>query len=282
MRTVYCWHNSCFKSLLTKTLEIIYMTLKSISLILLVISIILINWSNLPIFLFLIFVAIIIIISIIFIFTIFVIFWRVKGYIKTIKKEKGIIFTTTNFVLMIFCIIICFIEQFSLFYQFHKVNFPCQYYKPESEPNKPESPSNSDRTDDKSNEDLCSGNKNKNLNINKIKNMEYLLVYIDFSYLEVSLMLGLWIMYILRKRIILEIDGPPLQQIPKKQIEEQYGKEFVVQPGPPVILEGKKNIGILNKYKYNNENNLEKSQNNQNQTNEIGVSHDLILQGKTN
>lgn len=280
MRTIYCWQNSCFKSLLTKTLEIIYMTLKSISLILLVISIILINWSNLPIFLFLIFLAIIIIISIIFILTIFVIFWRVKGYIKTIKKEKGIIFTTTNFVLMIFCIIICFIEEFSLFYQFHKVNFPCQYYKPESKPNKSGSSGNSDSTKELSNEDLCFGN--KNLNIKKIKNREYLVVYINFSYLEVSLMLGLWIIYILRKRIIQEIDGPPLQQIPKKQIDEQYGKEVVVQTGPPVILEGKKNIGILNKYKYNNENNLEKSQNNQNQTNEIGVSHDLILQGKTN
>lgn len=270
MGTVYCWCNCCFNNLLTITIEIIELSLQSVSFLLLIISLIIIKWSNLLVYHICIYIGLIIITLIMIIFLIFIRFWRSKGLIKNIKKEQGIKFITTNFVLMILCIVICFIEEFSILYYFHKSNFPCQYYKP----------SNTDKQNDT--DKICQENKNKNYNIKKIKNIEYIITYINFTYIEISLFIGLWLTYILKKRIDQELDGPPVHKNQPKKISEQYGKKVVVvHPGDIVILEGQNINGMSMKYNYNNVNNLDLSQNNPNQINaQLGVSQDFILQGK--
>ena len=86
---------------------------------------------------------------------------------------------------------------------------------------------------------------------------EYLISYFTFSFLEVSLFLGIWIWYLLRIRIKQGIDGPlsnlaNILPVQRGNID-QYGRQVVViREGDVVYVDGQRHVAVPVQNQYNN------------------------------
>ena len=256
----------CFNNLLSKTLEIMEIVYNSTSLVFLLLCLIIIKWSNLSIVNLLLFLLLFIIILIILILTIFLRYWRAKGTIKTTKKAKGLKFATACFVLSIICLIINIIEEFVIIFGFNKADYPCYnskyndydnygpYYRVYKQELNNTKINNSIYLRNLNNDIDCYKYGN-NYYTHTISNGEYYISYFTFSYLEIILFLSIWIYYILRKRIIQELDGP-IPTAGNRPMQDQYGRQVVVvQPGDVVIMDGQPHVAMPMGYQNNNQNN---------------------------
>ena len=193
----------CFNSSQSKTLEIVLIVFNSISFILLLLSLIMINWNeiskaNLAIFI------IMLLINIIYlIFPIFLRYWRAKNLIKEAKKSIAYAFAIAGLILTIIQFILCIIEEILITYGY-----------------------------------------NEAYNEEVITVTQYIIAYITFSYLEIALIWGNIIWYILRKRIQQQLDGPDAVQISPNIVDPNGRAVVVVQPGDIVMMGG-------NPYQYN-------------------------------
>ena len=103
-----CFSSGLFYNLTSITLEIFGLIFQSISLVLLII-LFSHNLPDIPIAKILIFILMLIITIINIIFSIFIICWSSKGLIKTNKKNKGIYFTTSCYLLTLLNLILSII-----------------------------------------------------------------------------------------------------------------------------------------------------------------------------
>jgi hypothetical protein len=223
-------------------------------------------------------------------------YWRAKEIIKTSKRSIGINFTTIGFGLIIICLIICIIENILISYGFYTVNYPCVNYKYEQNNNNYYyngniyfyKAKNSNRENirnlstDSDKDELCA-DKEKYYYAGVISDEEYILSYFSLSYLEISSVLGIWIWFLLRRRIIQGLDRPSISSPGQGAIYNHYGRQVVVvQPGDVVAMEGQQHVAVpvgqYNQYidpyfPYKNDNNnnqmnnLPQTQNNSNQIN---------------
>ena len=306
MGLLWCCCCCCFNNLLAKTLEIFEIVFQSFSLFFLLLSLIIIKWSNLTAVNLILFILMFIITLIILIFIIFIRYWRSKGVIKTTLKKRGIIFVSTCFGLTIVDLIVCIIEEFIIILNFYKVDYPCRNYKYESKTSYNNySPyykiktnytkiDNGTKSLRKLSEDINCANYGQYYDAKIIPNADYTISYLTFSYLEIAFIFGIWILYILRRRIVQGLDGPAPTTIQQPVMYDQYGRQVVVvKPGDVVIMDGQQHVAmpIQNQpyNQYNNNisnnpyNNIGQSQNISNQVNpQIPDSQEYNLQEKAN
>ena len=281
MGVLYCCCCCCFNNFTSKSLEIIVLVLQSISLFLLFLSLVIIKWSKISVANILMFLLMLLITLLIIVFTSFIRYWRANNLIKTTKKARGICFASTCFGLVITCFIICVIEEFVISYGFYNADYPCSKYDDNN------INSNSYYYKKKLNNTISIQNNRKLFNkedcyllgsyynANVINGSEYLISYITFTYLEFSFILGVWIWYILRRRIIQELDGPMIN--PVQPAMDQFGRQVVVvQPGDIVYVDGRPNVvaSVPNpyNYQYNYGNNLN---NNYQHNNNVAPSQNI-------
>jgi hypothetical protein len=191
--------------------------------------------------------------------------WRRKKTIQTIKKKKGIIFSKISIVILIICLIISIIEEFILSNAFSKVDYPCKNKKEEKDDKNYNQfifkiTSNNISTIRKLKDVDCSEH-GKYYYTNEIKNEEYILSYLTFSFLQISLFLSILIWIILKKRIVLGIDKPPSMEKKQNIVYDQFGREVViVNPGDVVVLGNPEVSGISMQSPSNNMRSLRQSQ----------------------
>ena len=295
MGILYCCCCCCFNNLYTRTLEIISIIFHSIQTIFLLICFIVIKWSIIPVINLAMFILMMMIILTNLTFIIMLRYWRAKGIIKTTKRNLGINIATIGFALIIICLIICIIEDFLISYGFYTANYPCINYKYNNDQNNNDyyyngniyyyKTRNSNRENirnlstDSDNDEFCA-DKETYYYAGVISDEEYILSYFTLSYLEISSVLGIWIWFLLRRRIIQGLDRPSIsstgQVLPA--MYHQYGRQVVVvQPGDIVVMEGQQHVAVPvgqnNQYidpyfPYKNDNNnqinnLPQTQNNQ-------------------
>lgn len=279
----------CFNNLLSKTLEIISIILDSISVFFLFLSLLIIKWSNIPtinvllyIFMFLINIAMLG-------FTIIIRYWRSKGVIKNVKKSKALAFATACFALTIICFIICIIEEVAIIVGFYNADFLCKDYKGpyrslESKLNILEIKNEKKRILKINKNDIDCREYGSEYDFRVVSSGDYLMAYLSLSYLEIALILLIWLYYVLRRRITLGQDGPvPISggTIPQAMYD-QYGRQVVVvQPGDVVVMGGQQNIAMPAQYAYSgqyyNQNNINQfaNQNNYNMANSQNIQNQI-------
>ena len=305
MGLLWCCCCCCFNNLLSKTLEIIEIVFQSISLFFLILCLIIIKWSKVSKVNILFFILMLIINIIILIFIIFIRFWRAKGVIKITKKKIATSFASACFALIIIYFIIGVVEEFIIILNFYKVDYPCRNYKDNSGKNtdnnyyygykiKGNSKINNGTINlRKLGEDPNCINFGKYYDAEIIPSSNYSIIYLTFSYLEISLILSIWIFNIIRKRIILGLDGPTPTTIQQPVMYDQYGRQVVVvRPGDVVMMDGQQHVAMpvqnqpynqYNNISNNPYNNIGQSQSISNQVHpQIPDSQDYNLQEKAN
>ena len=245
----------CFHNLTSKSLEILPIVFQSVCLILLFCCIGIIKWSNLSIANIFLFSLMLIITILIIIFTSFIRYWRSKNLIKTTKKMRGQCFASICFGLIIACFVICIIEEFVITFEFKRADFPCH----KTNFGNPEKSSNYNyyyyyRKNRILANYIDCYSLGPNYYADVITDREYLISYITFTYLEFSFILGIWILYILRRRIIQGLDGP-LPENMQQVMYDQYGRQVIIQQGNVVIVDGKQNPCIPGQNQNNNQSN---------------------------
>ena len=286
MGILYCCCCCCLNTLFTKTLEIISIIFHSTQFLFVLICLIGIKWSLIPTINLVLFILMLILISIILFFIILLRYWRAKGTIKTTRKRLGISCSTVAFSLIIFCLTICIVEEFVLSYGFYTTNYPCinyqynnnqnnnynyrgggyyyYYYKTKNNNNENKRNLNTDKDTDI--ESLCA-DKEKYYYAGIISDAEYMLAYTTFTILEFTLILGIWIWFILRRRIVQGLDRPsPISRGQEQRgAYDPYGRQVVVvQPGDVVVMDGQRHVAMpigqynqcLEPYMQNNNNNV--------------------------
>lgn len=253
-----CWCCCCFNNLQSKTLEILAIVFQAISFIFLSCTLAIIKWSKIPVANLLLFILMFIINILIIIFTSFIRCWREKNLIKNAKKIIGQRLASTCFGLIIFCFILCVIEEFVISFGFSNVDYPCRNVNY----NNPEKSSNYNYYYRKRNlgNDVDCNQVGPEYDANVITDVEYYISYITFTYLELSFILGVWIWHVLRRRIIQGLDGPsptPVQSV----MYDQYGRQVVVvQQGDVVIMDGQPHIAVPAQNQNNNQFNQSNNQ----------------------
>ena len=116
----------CCQNISTKAIEIFLMVFHSIEVVFLLLNLIILKWSYLTIINLIMFIIIFCFHIPCLIFIIFIRIWRSKNTIKTINKNKGIIFSNICFALLIISFIGCLIEDYALSYGISKANHPCR------------------------------------------------------------------------------------------------------------------------------------------------------------
>ena len=257
----------CFNSLLTKTLEIIAINFQAISVFFLLLSLIIIKWSNISSINLVLFILMFLISVAVLTLTIMIRFWRSKGVIKTTQKAKAVSFSTACFALIIICLVVCIIEEIAIIIGFYNADHICRnyddglnYYRNlDTKFIKAEIGNRFKRLLKINKNDIDCSYYGKNYDFKVVSNKEYLIAYITFSYIEFELILGIWLYYLLRRRIIQNQDGPlPISgpNVPRAMYD-QYGRQVVVvQPGDVVVMGGQQNIAMPVQYGYINQNNV--------------------------
>ena len=287
-----CCCSCCLDNLSSKTLEILLIAFHSIGVSFLICSLVIISWSKIS-YINLILVLLILLINVLcLIFIVFIRIWRKKKTIQTIKKKKGIIFSKISIIILIICFIISVIEEFILSYAFSDVDYPCRNKKTEKNDKnygqfifKISLSNNISTVDDKilrNLKDVDCTEHGKYYYTHEIKNEEYIISYFTFSFLQISLFLGIIIWIILKKRIILGIDKPPSMEKKQNVIYDQYGREVViVNPGDVVIMGNPEVSGISMQSPSNNMRSLRQSQSINSQINPPNInSQEYRLQEK--
>ena len=260
-----CCCACCFQMLSSRALEINLIAMSSILSFFLLLCLIIIKWNNISaanvvlfIFMFLISLGNIVMSS-------FLRYWRANNVIKTTKKAKGVKIATAGFVLIIIYFIICLIEEIIFTVSFIKTNYPCinnnnedtyeksynsPYYYKKNINTTILNNQNLRILDDEI--DFCK-NKQSDYYIGIVKDKEIYIAYFTFSFLEIYLIFGMFIWWILIKRIKQGLDGPPQEGvigsgaagIGEREIYDQYGRQVVVvQPGDVVIMDGQRNVAV--------------------------------------
>ena len=272
----------CFNNLPSKKLELIMIIFNCFSILFILCSLIIIKWSKISYANLVIFLLMLIIIIISLIIIIFLRLWRTKNIIKTSKKSIAKILSTTCALLTVLCFIICGSEVFLISIQFSYANYPCQ-----------------DNEDNNSliNEKKRKLNDSDEIDCSKLERyyytgvitlVEYLISYFTLSYLLIVLFLGLIICMLLKKRIILRIDGPvplgPIIPTTQHLRYNQYGRQvIVVQPGDVFVLGNNKNQGNNSTgYQYNIEQSQSQNIPPQNNNSPFPESQENRLQVKQN
>ena len=271
MGILYCCCCCCLNNLFTKTLEIISIIFHSTQLLFVLICLIGIKWSLIPTINLVLFILMLILILILLSFIILLRYWRAKGTIKTTRKSLGINFSTIAFASIIFCLIISFVELFVMGYGFYTTNYPCinskdnnnqnnyynynynyrgggyySYYKTKNNNNENKRNLNTDKDKDSDIESLCA-NKDKYYYAGIISGAQYMLAYTTFAILEFTLILGIWIWFILRRRIVHGLDRPSPISRGQGQggVYDPYGRQVVVvQPGDVVVMDGQRHVAM--------------------------------------
>lgn len=249
----------CCNSVLTKTLEINLIVIHSIGVFFVLLSLIIVKWSNLPIINLILFLILFLINLACLIFIIFIRIWRSKNTIKTTNKGKGIVFSNFAFVLLILCIIACFIEDFALSYAISKLNYPCKsiikdngyyYNSPYYYKKSPPKIDSNEELRKLKNEYTVSECESLGRNYYEpvVSAGEGIISYFTISYLEILSIIEFILWVILKKRISLGLDGPQvINNIPP--INQFRRDVVVVQPGDIVYMGGQQ---IAGPYMYNN------------------------------
>ena len=190
----------CFRPLQAKTLEIILIIFHSIDAAFLLCCLIAIDWKTLSLTNLIFFILMLFIATTLLVFIILLRYWRGAGAIKGAKKKAGIILSKIGFILIILFLVVCIVEEF--IYVFTGFNNNC-YEKDE----------NDYYTYTYYYKKSLKGIKN-NLRILKVKDICYVyyyLLYFTFSFLEITLFLGIYIWYIINKVIEFRTDMLPLE-----------------------------------------------------------------------
>ena len=308
---IVCCCCCCFNNLYARTLEIIAIIFHSTQSIFLFFCLIAIKWSKIPGVNLALFIIMFIIVLINLAFIIMLRYWRAKGIIKTTKKNIGTNISVICFALIIICLIICVVENFVISYAFQSVNYPClnykysndqyyndyyyqgnyYYYKIKNNNTENIRNLNTDSDIDK----LCA-NKDKYYDTKIISDGEYTLSYSALCYLEVTLILGMWIYLLLRRRIFQGLDGPSIPSTGQVQgqraVYDQYGRQVVVvQPGDVVVMDGQQHVAVpigqynqynVPNYQINNNNSVNNLPQSQNFANQVNPGSQEYMQEKPN
>ena len=287
-----CCCSCCLDNLLSKTLEILLISFHSIGILFLICSLVVISWSKISYINLIFFILILIINVICLVFIVFIRIWRQKKTIQTIKKKMGIIFSKISIVILIICLVISVIEEFILSYAFSDADYPCKNKKTEKNDKNYDQfifkitlNNNNSLVDNKilrNLKDVDCTDHGKYYYTNEITNEEYIMSYLTFSFLQISLFLGILIWIILKKRIFLGIDKPPSVEKKQKVIYDQFGREvIVVNPGDVVVLGNPEVSGISMQSPSNNMRSLRQSQSINSQINPPSInSQEYRLQEK--
>ena len=218
MGIVCCCCGCCLKDISSKTLEILLIIFHSISVIFLISCLIIISWSKISYINLIIFVLMLIINVLCLTFITLINIWRKKKIIQTTKKKIGIIFSTIGFIILIICLVITVIEEFLISYGFSNADYPCKNKKIEKNDMNYNNQFifkkafyNINTIDNKiirKLKDFDCTEHGKYYYAQEINTEEYFFSYFTFSYLQISLFLGIIIWRILKKRIDLGLDKP--------------------------------------------------------------------------
>lgn len=223
-----CVGMCCFNNAINRSLEIALIVLNSISFVLLLMCLIIIDWkiiynSNLYIF-----IIMFIINLLILVFIILIRYWSSSTIIKTTKKDAGSNMCTISIILSIILLIGCSVEDIVLSISFNKVQYPCLNYS---------SPYNyNSYYYRRLGTDIDCEKVGSDYNTNIITVGQYLIAYATINYTFLALILEISIWCILRTRILAGLDGPAVNLHPVTPIYPSYGQAVVViqQPGYPV------------------------------------------------
>ena len=162
----------CFNKLNAKTLEIIMIVFHSVDTALILISTCVMHWKYFPIYIPILYIITLLISIALLVFIILLRYWRAANIIKNRMYKTANLIGTIGFSLIIFFFAFCIIEEFIIVYfGFYGYEFYNSCYSSECD-------------------------------------LDILMFYLTFSALEITLMLGMYIWYVLRERIELKIDGP--------------------------------------------------------------------------
>lgn len=222
----------CFNSAQTRSLEISLIVLNSISLVLLIICMAVINFkeiynSNLYFFIIMLLFSIACLI-----FSIIVRYWDSVGSIKSVQKGTAACLCILGMILSIFFFIACLIEEIIMSISFYRVNYPCYDYIYTSNPYIYRR-----RISDYDIDCYLNG---KDYNIEIISLGQYYLAYVTFSYLEIGLIFMITLWTILKNRIQSGIGAqvivPNIQpNIPNMIIIQQNVPNYVYQQNIPYV-----------------------------------------------
>ena len=211
----------CFNQALTRSIEIAIIVLNSISVILLILCLVLINWKEIYSSNLYLFIVMLAISFICLLFSIIIRYFRYSGSVKSTKKSSASCLSIFGLILSIILLIICLVEEIIVTKSFREANFPClgynsniyiPYYR---------------RMEYDANCLLYGEDYDRNV----ITPGQYFITYITISYLELGMIFLIALWCILRTRIVAGLDAPVIHPtnigIPVQQ------RVIVVQPEYP-------------------------------------------------
>ena len=243
---ILCCCVLCFNFMSSKALEINLIVMSSILSFLLFLSLVIIKWKKIAVGNVLLFILIFLICLGNIVISSFLRYWRAKNLIKTTKKAKGRTLALIGFISIIICFIINIIEEFVFSISYYKLKDSCY-----------------------SGEECKYG---------FITSVELFISYLTFTFLELYLIYGMFIYWLLKTRIEQGLDGPVQEGVVGREVaglggrgmHDQYGRQVVVvQPGDVVVMDGQRNVAVpADQYnQYYNPNNNQYNAPNSNQYN---------------
>ena len=247
---IVCCCACIYQTVTSKCIEIFLIVIHSIGVILLLLNLIILNWSYLPHDNLIIFTILFCIHIFCLIFIIVIRIWRSKNTIKITNKKKGVIFSYICFTLITISFIFCIIENFALDYGINKANHPCRniidydfcfstdpYYCKKRPKNRPREELRKlrDYIDySKKCKSLDRDHYEYNISIGQI-----ILSYFTVSFLESFLIIEFALWYVLKNRIAFGLDDSQPVMSTVNQFGNQYGTNVVVvQPTNMIYVEG--------------------------------------------
>lgn len=215
-----CCIGCCFNSSQNKALEIGLIVLHSISIFLLLLSLIIIDWkelygSNLAFFIIMLLISISCLII-----SIFIRYWSSVDLLKTSKRVSGTNICYGGIVLGGIHYAVNIIEEIIFSVSYYRANHPCYNYDYTSLFRRISS-------------DYDCKSKNSEFSVSIVKFAEYFIAYVTFSYFEIAIIVELLILCVLKDRIKNYARSLPNVNIqPMNQMYSPYGGTVVVVQQP--------------------------------------------------
>ena len=242
---ILCCCVLCFNFMSSKALEIHLITMSTILSFLLFLCLVIIKWKKISVSNVLLYILMFLICLGNIVISSFLRYWRAKNLIKTTKKAKGCTLALTGFVSIIICFIINIIEELVFSFSYYKLKDSCY-----------------------------SGGECK---YGLITSEEIFFSYLTFTCLELYLIFGMFIYWLLKSRIQQGLDGPVQEGVigrgvaglGERAMYDQYGRQVVVvQPGDVVVMDGQRNVAVsMDQYNQNYTPNINQYNNQYNQYN---------------
>lgn len=231
-----CCVGCCFNSSQNKALEIGLIALNSFSIVLILLSLIVINWkelygSNLAFFIIMLIICIICLIL-----SIFIRYWSSIDLLKTSKKTSGTYLCYASIALGGILYALNVIEEIIFSISFHRANHPCRNFDYTSLFRRISS-------------DYDCKNENKKFSINIIKLKDYFMAYATFSYLEIAVIVKLLIWCVLKTKIKRYSGTSP--NIPNVNIQPQNQMYSSPYGGTVVVVQQPYQVQYQQPYYYN-------------------------------